>query len=205
MRVEMARDAIGRLVGKAHSYDNQWVLAGDGTMLKDFGGGRVGIIEAVDYDSIKGLTWYCMKNASNGTYVVANTGEKTARGTFKRVLMHRILLGVNENQIVDHKNGNGLDNRRCNIRIATRSQNMWNKRTTRRGKTSSKYKGVHWFKRDRKWQSQICVNGIKRHLGYFDDEIEAAKAFDAAARELCGEFAYLNFSDMRESLIARCV
>ena len=97
------------------------------------------------------------------------------------------------NEIVDHINHNGLDNRRANLRIATASQNNANsRRGMNRGR--SKYKGVWWDEKAGKWRAGIKCQGKCIHLGMFDDEIEAAKAYDRAAGLYHGEFAVLNFS-----------
>jgi len=95
---------------------------------------------------------------------------------------------------VDHINNKGWDNRKANLRLATAAQNARNRRKTAL-KTSSKYKGVTWHKCWKKWQVQICYNGIHKTIGYFDDEIEAGKAYDEAARKHHKEFAVLNFPE----------
>jgi len=95
--------------------------------------------------------------------------------------------------MIDHINGNGLDDRRANMRTCTNQQNMRNLRKRRSG--SSIYKGVYYDKRRRTWYARICHNGKNIHLGTFATEIEAARAYDRAARRLFGEFARLNFPD----------
>jgi len=98
-------------------------------------------------------------------------------------------LGTKNNRKTDHQDGNGLNNQRYNIRECTNSQNAMNSQIIR--KHSSQFKGVSWFKRDKKWRSYIDYP--QKHIGYFNSEIEAAKAYDMRAKELFGEFAYLNF------------
>jgi hypothetical protein len=108
----------------------------------------------------------------------------------KNVYMHRFLMGL-KGPKVDHKDGDGLNNCRNNLRHATKAQNASNR--PKRGKFSSRYKGVSWNRRDRKWTPCICANGKTIHLGSFNIEGEAAMVYDKAARHYFGEFARTNF------------
>jgi hypothetical protein len=117
---------------------------------------------------------------------------RSTRVDGKHVYLHRLLTGCAEGMLVDHINGNGLDNRRANLRICTTAQNTANSRKTARV-TSSRFKGVTWHKARRKWSAQIMVDGKHFGLGNFTDEVEAAKAYDAKARATWGEFARTNF------------
>ena len=114
--------------------------------------------------------------------------EQDRSGKVAPVLMHRYLLQANPGERVDHQDGNGLNNRRENIRKATSSQNGMNARAQVGG--SSKFKGV-W--RPTRWRAEIRVNYKTIHLGSFATEEEAAHAYDEAARRLFGEFARVNF------------
>jgi hypothetical protein len=106
--------------------------------------------------------------------------------------MHRFILGITNPKIkVDHRNRYELDNRRTNLRIPTNSQNGANANKCRH-RTSSRFKGVSWHKRLRKWCAHIGVNRGLIHLGYFTNELDAARSYDAAAREHFGEFAKFN-------------
>lgn len=107
--------------------------------------------------------------------------------------MHRMILDAKPGQLIDHKDGDGLNNTRANLRIATPSNNNQNSKPQKGG--SSAYKGVSWFKRYKKWQVIITVNGRNKSLGYFIHEIEAAKAYDEAAIREFGEFARPNFPE----------
>ena len=115
----------------------------------------------------------------------------TAKGG---LLLHRLIMNAPSGVQVDHRNGNGLDNRRSNLRIATNQQNHHNTKAHRDG--TSRFKGVHWESGREKWQAQITTPGGKhKTLGRFTVEEDAARAYDRAAREAFGEFARCNFEE----------
>lgn len=106
--------------------------------------------------------------------------------------MHRLIMGLDRgaDAIVDHINGNGLDNRRCNLREGTHSQN--NQNASKRDGASSVYKGVSWDVEREQWESYIQIDEAKQHLGFHDDEWEAAENYNAAALKHFGRFARVN-------------
>ncbi|KPL25465.1 MAG: hypothetical protein AMJ75_01080 [Phycisphaerae bacterium SM1_79] len=108
--------------------------------------------------------------------------------------MHRQILKVPDHMFVDHINHNGLDNRKANLRPATRTQNNRNRRKVHKANFHSKYKGLTWYKREKRWAVRIMADGNSKFIGYFQNEIEAAKAYDTAAKKYHGEFAVLNFN-----------
>lgn len=107
------------------------------------------------------------------------------------ITMHRELLGKRDGVFPDHVNRNGLDNRRENLRFATPEQNNFNR--TYRRRSSSGFRGVVWNRRVSRWQCSIKYRRKSIYLGLFDDPVEAACTYDAAAREYFGSFARLNF------------
>jgi len=102
------------------------------------------------------------------------------------------IINIPAGLLCDHINRNGLDNRKANLRPATVSQNLCN-RTKRKTKSRSKYKGLEWDKIQRKYKARIQLNNRKIYLGSFNSEIDAAKAYDKAARKYHGDFATPNF------------
>ena len=105
--------------------------------------------------------------------------------------MHRIIMKAKEGQIIDHINGNGLDNRKENLRFCTNAENIRNKGLTKRNKTG--FKGVYWCDTSKKFISSITFENKQRKIGSFDCPFKAARAYDSEAIKLHGEFANINF------------
>ncbi len=144
------------------------------------------LVDAADVPLIAGYNWYRHGNGHGGWYVrgYATGSPKPHRWVY----MHQVIAG----SYADHVNGDGLDNRRVNLREATPSQQGANQ-SARTG--TSQYKGVHWSRAARAWIAKITVNRKQRHLGCYADEAEAARAYDAAARAAWGDYARLNFPE----------
>ena len=147
--------------------------------------GFVAIVDDEDAEVITAHKWHAHVPA-RGRTVYAHM-LRWANGRYKNESMHRLILNAPVGFEVDHINQNGLDNRRCNLRLATRAQNEANK------PPRSQYKGSYWCQQTGRWRARIRVDGHLRCLGRFDSAEEAARAYDVAAMEAFGEFAYLNF------------
>jgi len=150
--------------------------------------GKYALVDDEDFEKLNQYNWHANRCSSKNWYATRMWKERDDKPTTES--MHRQIMGAPDNMQVDHINHNGLDNRKCNLRLCTRSQNAYNRKP--RPDCSSQYKGVSFHKRYKKWEAYIRVKGKLNHLGSFDDEIDAAQAYNEAAREHFGEFAYLN-------------
>jgi len=154
------------------------------------GEGRFTIVEPGDFYQVNRFNW-CAKENGPRTYAVRLVADSHNRT--KILSMHREIMGAPAGMLVDHRNRDTLDNRRENLRLATHSQNQFNKGKTSR-KTTSRFIGVFFEKYSGRWVARTTVEGKRIWLGRFDNEIEAAKAYDRAVREYHKEFAQFNFS-----------
>jgi hypothetical protein len=153
--------------------------------------GRFAIVDPQDYPRLSRYKWrLCRTKGKNVLY--AERSIRQPGGRYSRLLMHRQLIKIPEGFVIDHINGNGLDNRRANLRLATVAQNAWN---SRKRNPRSGYKGVCFASDKGLWRAAIVCHGRRIHLGYFKDKITAAKAYDSAAKKYYGEFAKPNFPE----------
>lgn len=146
--------------------------------------GYEAIIDAADACAVARWNWSAAVR-SNSVYVVRR--ERLADGSRLAVHLHRVIAQAPEGVAVDHINGNALDNRRVNLRLAYASGNQRN-RSINRNNTSG-FKGVSWDKQHGRWQAGISVNGRRKRLGLFDTAEEAHAAYAKAAQQFHGEFA----------------
>ena len=158
--------------------------------------GGVALVDDEDYERANQYKWRAQK-IKRHWYAFSWVNTPLGR---EKTTLHRFLLNAKRGEYCDHINMDGLDNRRCNLRIVTNVQNTWNAK--KRSKSKSKYKGLAWDKRLNQWQVGIKVDGKRIFFGRFSDEEDAAHAYDEAARKYRGEYARLNFPmDWEESAI----
>lgn len=150
--------------------------------------GQVTFINDEDEELVSQYTW-CASTHSKSNIYYATSNLLKITGIGKSISMHRLILGAKPGQVVDHKDGDGLNNQRYNIRICTVQQNVWNsaKMTHYKGKKpTSRYRGVRLDKRSNRWEARIRADGKYIYLGCFGSEIEAGAAYHTAVLQLRG-------------------
>lgn len=150
--------------------------------------GQVALVDDDIYDELNSHNWFAVKHGNNyyACRRLWNGGHPIC------ISMHRVVMGIADKSIhIDHKDCNSTNNQRFNLRICTRFENQANAKAG--VNQSSKYKGVTWYKRGNKWHCKIQYHNQRIHLGYFNNEDDAGRAYDKKALELFGEFARLNF------------
>lgn len=156
--------------------------------------GKFALVDDEGYEYLMQWKW-SINGAKTSKILYADRGEYSKKkeggdGSVKRIKMHRVLMKCSSNEIIDHIDGNGLNNQRYNLRKATKSQNAMNRSVQKN--TGSKLKGVYEYKnnpRIKKFYSRIAIKGKDKFLGYFLTPEEAHEAYKKAALELHGEFA----------------
>lgn len=139
-----------------------------------------------DYEWLNSYNWCCMYTGK--PYAVRGKQYRKKKRTIK---MAGEIMQPPDGMVIDHIDGNSLNNQKSNLRICTPQQNSVNRKAHHGG--SSQYIGVSWDRHAHKWVAQFMFKGKQMHLGYFKDEEKAAKIRDQKVFELLGKFAYLNF------------
>lgn len=150
------------------------------------GSSLVALVDDVDAEAVLAAGPWHPYRRPHTTYAIAHTRKESGQRT--TVQMHVLILGIRTG--IDHVDRDGLNNRRANLRPATRSQNGANRRVP--SNNTSGYRGVAWHRRNSRWIASIQVDKRTRHLGYFGSPEEAARAYNVAAVQYFGEFAVLN-------------
>ncbi len=158
--------------------------------------GKCALVDEPDAAALARLRWWAFKRGN--CWHAARTVKRN--GTKRTVYMHRLLIEAPPGREVDHENGDGLDNRRSNIRLCTKRQNGQNRRQVGNRHKSSRFHGVCFKRQFGKWDATICAGPVNArghakqiYIGRFTSEEAAAHAYDAAARWHFGPFAALNF------------
>ena len=147
--------------------------------------GKVALVDAEDFERLNQFKWYAHKSRK---MFYAERNSLSINGKWKTIKMHRILLPSDDKMKIDHHNGDGLDNRKENLRICTNQQNSSNRRHPHKNNKLG-IKGVSWRKDQKKFQSAIQVNGENIHLGYFNVLGDADSAYRKAEEKYFKEFA----------------
>jgi hypothetical protein len=151
--------------------------------------GLFAIVDDADAPRVSAYLWHARWNETAQTHY-AQTNVKKDDGSSTTLQMHRFLMNAPDGVQVDHRNHDGLNNTRENLRLSTRGQNQHNRKV--RKSTRSGFKGVSFHKGQGKWCAYINFEKKRVNLGYFTDAKDAARAYNAKARELFGEFASVN-------------
>ena len=150
------------------------------------------VVDDEDYDALACFKWHVVRMGAGKKCLYAARNAKIG-GKWRLALMHRVILGAGSGLVVDHIDGDGLNNTRSNIRLVTQSENMRNQKT--RGDNKTGLRGVYRSGKTRFTATLMC-DGIVHYLGHFKTREDAARAYDAAARLHFGEFAHPNFPEL---------
>lgn len=150
--------------------------------------GKFALVDDEDYERLNKFNWQAQK--ARQTYYARRTVWRNGK-TAEKIYMHREIMKAPKGIEVDHEDGDGLNCQKYNMRLCTSGQNSMNQKK-RTAKCHSRFIGVSLDKRRGTWQAYININGKRTYIGAYNDEVEAAKARDAKAIELFGEFARIN-------------
>ncbi len=152
--------------------------------------GLFALVDDEDYDHLTQWYWSTVLSYTGGPAATRCRVKVDGPGP-SNISMHRVIVGATPGQSVNHRDRDNLNNQRYNLRHCTFEQCRFNRKP--HVGCTSRFKGIHWNKRWKKWQVRITYQGERTHLGGFNDEEEAARAYDKAALEMFDDYAYLNF------------
>lgn len=138
------------------------------------------LIDDEDFEAINKIDWCC-----TGHYGVCDYAHARIKG--KLISMHRYILKSDKGEYTDHKNRNGLDNRKENLRICSQSQNQYNRK--KQVNNTSGFKGISWHKKSKKWQVNLRIPGKQLYFGLYSNKEKALEVYNQNIKRICGEFA----------------
>jgi hypothetical protein len=147
--------------------------------------GKFAKVDDSDFDMLSKYKWHY-----GGYWKITGYAARRNGKYGETIMMHRVVLNTKDKRQIDHKNGDKLDNRKENLRLCTRSQNLANSKI--RINNTSGFKGICWYEDRKKWFTYINCQKKRYCLGYFSSKLDAALAYNKKSAELFGEFAYLN-------------
>ena len=150
--------------------------------------GYVALVDDEDFERVNKYSWHVENRSKHNRKYAKHTYREN--GKVKGVYLHIFIVGSTAGLDIDHKDHDGLNNQRSNFRITTRANNCHNSRLSKAN--TSGHKGVYWKKEYKKWFASIGIKGKNKHLGYFSSKEDAKIAYDEAALEMFGEFAFTN-------------
>lgn len=150
--------------------------------------GQVAIVDDEDYEYANQWRWHARRGKGKNTFYASRGMYCKDTRKMDILLMHRVILRTPDGKLTDHINGNGLDNRKENLRICSASENSSNQKL----RHARPMKGVQWIERLRKWRAYISAKKQRFHLGLFTNIGDAAEAYNKAALKMHGEYASLN-------------
>jgi len=162
------------------------VVRADGSVEIPLTQGLVSVVDSGSYPLVRDHLWLARFNPCTSSFYSLRFSGRPER---KCIMMHSVVVGEQFGRVIDHVNHDTLDNRIRNLRIASHQQNSGNMRP--RSGCSSRFKGVAQRENGR-WRAYVNAGGMRRNIGTFDSEIDAAMAYDDAARDVFGEFAFTN-------------